>query len=377
MQGLYDLVAPLTFMNLLFLPASYTSPSARFRVLQFVEPLRQFGHEVTVRVIRPERVWQSPLQTGILRRLHGRAGTAMRLVSAGAALHDAEDFDVIFMNRDLLPETRIRFVEPLLARSNPRIIFDFDDAIFLGSRGKKLRHILPHVAAVVVGNENLARFARDIHSDITILPTAVDTDYFRPRHARQPGPVRVGWSGSAEPMKDYLPMVEEAIRAVAKRHAIEFVVLCDAEPSVRWPNVNVRHIPWNPATEVEDLWNIDIGLMPLPDGDFERCKCGTKAVLYMAAGIPAVVSPVGINREMVPHDEAGLHCTTANDWYWSIDTLVRDADLRRRMGEAGRRHAVTHYSRARALPILVDLFTRIGSRSMGTARGRSRPYRAA
>ena len=364
-------------MKLLFVPASYTSPSARFRVLQFVEPLRRLGHDVTVRVIRPERTWQSPLRNRILHRLHGRAATAVRLVTAGAAFHDAEDFDVIFINRDLLPETRIGFLEPLLCRANPRVIFDLDDAIFLGSRESKLRRILPYVAAVTAGNEHLANFARGLHPDVTILPTVVDTDYFRPCSSRPAGPLRVGWTGSREPMKDYLPMVREAICDLANRHPMEFVVICDKEPAFSWPNITVRYIPWHAATEVEDLWNIDVGLMPLPDGDFERCKCGTKAILYMAAGIPAVVSPVGVNREIVTHGETGFHCSTRRDWYSSLEALVCDLNLRRRMGAAGRRRAVAGYSRARLLPVLTDLFRRVSSRPARARRPMSRTLPAA
>ncbi len=364
-------------MKLLFIPASHTSPSARFRVLQFVEPLSRLGHDVTVRVIRPERTWQSPLRNRTLRRLHGRAGTAVRLATAGVALHDAEDFDVIFINRDLLPETRIRFLEPLLSRSNPRIVFDFDDAIFLGPRAAKLRHILPHAAAVVAGNEYLARFARDAHPDITILPTVVDTDYFRPCLTRRPGPVRVGWTGSWEPMRDYLPLVKGALTELGRRHPLELVVICNRKLPFSVPNVPVRHIPWRTATEAEDLQEIDIGLMPLADGEFERCKNGTKAILYMAAGIPALISPVGASREIVTHDVTGFHCSSEQEWCSALGTLIRDADRRRHMGVAGRRRAVTHYSRAFALPVLTELFTRVASRSAGAARRPPKLFRAA
>ena len=367
-------------MKLLFLPCSYTSPSARFRVLQFVEPLSSLGHQVCVRVIRPERAWKSPLRQPALGRLHGRAATAVRLLSAGAALRDAEDFDVIFMNRDLLPETRIQFLEPLLARSNPRVVFDYDDAIFLGSRADKLRRILPDVSAVTAGNENLAAFARDIHPDVTIVPTVVDTDYFRPLDPRPERPVRVGWTGSWEPMRDYLPLVKGALTKLARRHSVEFVVICNRKLPFSVPNVTVRHVPWRAATEAEDLQQIDIGLMPLADGEFERCKNGTKAILYMAAGIPAVISPVGASREIVTHGVTGFHCSSEGEWCAALETLMRDPQLRRRMGAAGRRRAQTLYSTKTVLPQLIKLFERVAARRMGGSRafvGRFSPAGAA
>ena len=349
-------------MKILFLPPSRTSPSARYRILQFARPLRNLGNDVTVRVIRPERDWQSPLRLRLPRLLHHRAATIVRLGSALAALRDLERFDVVFLNRDLVPEMRVRWLEPWLARRNPAVIFDFDDAIYLSSRHAKLRGIMPSFAAVTAGNEILAGYARRWHSHVTVLPTVVDTGYYQPVEHRRPGPLRIGWTGSASPLRDYLPLVEAPIRSLASRYEFEFVVISNRPPAFVWPGVRLRFIPWSAATEAQDLQQIDIGLMPLREGPFEAAKCGTKAILHMAAGVPAIVSPVGVNQEIVVHGETGFHCRTDADWHKALETLLVDAALRRRMGEAGRDRAVRLYSQQQALPTLLALFAEVAAR---------------
>ena len=362
-------------MKLLFLPSSQTSPSSRFRLLQFADPLRKLGHDVEVRVIRPDRLWRSHLKGKHLRLIHNRIGTCMRLGGVASVLADSERFDVIFINCDLIPEVRIRWIEPFLARWNQRLVFDFDDAIFLGPREHKLRHILPHFAAITAGNEYLARFARELHGDVTVLPTVVDTDACRPAEQRAAGPLRIGWSGSRQPMHACLPLVGEALSRLAREMDFEFVVICDEKPPFRWPGVKTRFIRWSAERETADLQQIDIGLMPLPDSPFARGKCGAKALLYLARGIPALVSPVGVNREIVLHGVNGLHCPDNTGWYRSLRLLAGDESLRRQMGRAGRLHVERNYLVKQALPKLLKVFQRAAA--AGRRSPRKKAYLAA
>ena len=352
-------------MKILLLPPSRTSPAARFRLLQFARPLRERGHEVEIRVIHPERNWQSGLPYPALRWAHHRAATAVRLVRAFAALRDAARFDVIWVNRDLLPELRIQWLESWLIRRNPRVIFDFDDAIFLGPRDAKLRRILPEFAAVTAGNETLARYARALNTRVAVLPTVVDTDYYQPAVQREPGVLRIGWTGSAPTLREHLPLIRPAICRLAEEHKFEFVIICDQPPYDDWPGVKTRFIRWNPETEAEDLRKIDLGVMPLPAGAFAAAKCGTKALLYMAAGIPAVVSPVGVNSEIVVPGETGIHCADDGQWQSALATLLGDAGLRRRLGAAGRERVERLYSKRSIMPKLLLLLHQVACRERG------------
>ena len=346
-------------MKVLFLPGSYTSSSARFRLWQFVEPLEGLGHKVVVRVLTPDRAWTSSLTNNVIRRIHNYAGTIFRIFNAFWALRDAEGFDVIFINRDRVPQPSVDFLEPWLAKRNPRLIFAFDDAIHLGPRENKMRKILPYFAWITPGNEYLALFARQVNSHVTILPLVVDTDYYHPVKERQPGPIRVGWSGSKGSLQENLPFIEKTIVKLAEREEMEFIIISEVQPTLPLPGVKWRYIPWTPQTEVEGLQQIDIGVMPLDDKPFERGKCGLKAIQYMGVGIPALVSPVGVNQEIVIHGENGLHCANDEEWLYYLQLLIKNQDLRQQLGIAGRQHIVDNYSIKAQLPIMIDLFEKL------------------
>lgn len=346
-------------MHILFLPGSYTLPPARFRLWQFVEPLRALGHAVDVRVTRPPREWSSSLNPRLLRCAHNYIGAGSRVMNAFWLLRDAAQFDAIVMSRDVVPNLHVDFIEPWLARRNPRIVFDFDDAIHLGSLGRKWRKILPHFGWITPGNEFLASFAREIHKNVTILPTVVNTDNYQITERRKPGPIRIGWSGSHFTLTTCLPLLKDVICDLAQSEDFEFIVIANVAPQIHWPGVNIRFIPWTPQTEVLGLQQIDIGLMPLRDEPFERGKCGLKAIQYMAVGVPALVSPVGVNREIVVEGQVGFHCYTSDDWKRNIRLLLHDPDLRHKMGWAARERVDQHYSVRALLPRMLEVFDRV------------------
>jgi glycosyltransferase involved in cell wall biosynthesis len=343
-------------MRLLFLPGSVTSPAARFRVWQFAEPLRSLGHQVEVRVPRPEREWASAMRSAGLRRFHSKIMSARRICSAIRLLSDADRFDCVFMNRDIVPDPNVRFLEPWLAKKNSRLIFDFDDAIHLGGRAAKLKRILPAFAWLTPGNTYLAEFARELHQKVSIWPTVVNTSFYQPAKERSDGPVRIGWSGSKSTVQHCLPLLRDPICKASASFSIEFIVIADVEPRIDWPGVNYRYVKWTPASEVDGLQQIDIGLMPLRDEPFERGKCGLKAIQYMGCGIPALVSPVGVNKEIVAHGKHGFHCSTPLDWITYMRALIEDRALRLEMGREARSRTVEKYSVQAQLPQMLEVF---------------------
>ena len=252
-------------------------------------------------------------------------------------------------------------MEPWLARRNPRLIFDFDDAIHLGNRQKKLRRILPHFAWITPGNHYLAKFSRQVNQNVAIWPTVVNADFYKPTAARKPGPIRIGWSGSNSTMKYCLPLLERPIQQLARTERFEFVVICNVDPQLRWAGISTRFIPWTAETEVSGLQEFDLGLMPLRDEPFERGKCGLKAIQYMGIGLPALVSPVGVNQEIVVDGETGFHCRQEQDWVDRLTMLVRDEHLRGKMGRSGRDRVICKYSVKYLVNQMLALFEQIAA----------------
>lgn len=258
--------------------------------------------------------------------------------------------DVIFIYREAAPLLPAWF-ERLQAGRAP-VVFDFDDAIYLPdaspanawtrrvkSRGK-VEALCRMARQVTVGNAVLAEFASQHARAVTILPSTIDTDVYRvaPRHAN-PRPV-VGWTGS-ETTVPHLLALAPALRRLRRSVEFELRVIGGM---VAIDGLDVRCVPWSAAREVEDLRPLDVGVMPLPDDEWSRGKCGLKALQYMALGIPPVVSPVGANGTIVQNVANGLHASTEDEWVDGLARLLADAALRERLGRAARRTVEDCYS---------------------------------
>ncbi len=280
--------------------------------------------------------------------------------------------DLAVIHREAVPRGN-SWVLRRLARRGVPYVYDFDDAIYLAprafvregedsrtamTRGKdpgEVDVLLRGAVLVLAGNETLAAHAREAGARrVTVLPTPVDVETFRPR----PRPDRagalplVGWIGS--PTATYcLRDVAPALARAAERVPFRLLVVGASGP-VEVPGVEVERREWSLAREGEDYASLDVGVYPLPDNPWTRGKCGFKALLYQACGVPCVASPVGVNRDAVRDGETGFLASTPEEWTDRLVTLLADPSLRRRMGEAGRRHVQARYSVEVLAPCLVE-----------------------
>jgi glycosyltransferase involved in cell wall biosynthesis len=262
-------------------------------------------------------------------------------------------FDIVYLYREaaLIGPA---WLERLTRWRTSRLLYDFDDAIwltyvsprnrylsYLKSPGKT-RAICRMATTVTVGNETLAEFARSYNPNVTVVPSTVSLRAYRPRPQPPPrGIPVVGWTGSHSSAQ-YLRIVERALQALARRRSFRFLVIGLEGYSLDGVDVECR--PWRAETEVEDLWPIDVGIMPLPDDPWARGKCAMKVIQYFGVSVPAVVSPVGANREVVEHGVSGFHATSEGAWVQALERLLDDPGLRMRMGAEGRRSALHEYS---------------------------------
>ena len=273
----------------------------------------------------------------------------------------AAAFDVVYLYREAAligPAWLERFAR----HRNARLVYDFDDAVWLSyvsprnrylsylkSPGKT-RAICRMAAAVTVGNETLREFARGYNPAVTVIPSTVSLREYHPRPDPHAGATPViGWTGSHSSAQ-YLRLVEGALRTLARRRQFRFLVI--GLEDYRLEGVDVECRAWRAETEVEDLWPMDVGIMPLFDDSWARGKCAMKAIQYMGVGLPAVVSPVGANRAVVEDGTSGLHAGTEGEWVSALDRLLADGDLRRRMGAEGRRRVEREYSAEAQAPRL-------------------------
>lgn len=335
--------APLRLLALVQ-KARDLAPNQRFRHEQWA-PYLERDHGISLEF----SPFESPELTELL---YARAPLVAkaRLVARDAARRWAQrtrarDFDgvVILRESSLLGGA---WIERWLAAQRIPYIYDFDDVIWrLDPKGPN--GVMPIVrmpwkvgtsarlaAAVTVGNDYLAAYARRFNADVTIVRTSIEPDRYpaMPMPAEQP--FTVVWSGSHSTLR-YLDEIRPALEALARRVALRVRVVCDVAPAPI-AGAELEFVPWTAAGEARALAAGHVGIMPLPDTPGTRGKCGCKALQYLAVGRPAVVSPVAINREIVRDGVNGLWATTLDDWTTQLERLARDRTLLARLASAGR-----------------------------------------
>jgi glycosyltransferase involved in cell wall biosynthesis len=249
--------------------------------------------------------------------------------------------DATWLEREVLPGHLT--LEPLLHRP---VLFDVDDAIWLLSPGheRATRAIARRSACVLAGNDFLADWFSSAAPAVERVWTAIDTDRFLPA-PRGDRPFVAGWTGSGGSLR-YLQAVAPALaRFLAEAPDARLRVVSDtfvALPEV--PVDRVDLVPWSPAIEATAIQDIDVGLMPLGGGEWAKGKCAFKMLQYLASGVPAVVSPVGMNADVLAMADVGLPATTEDDWVEALLTMYRDRERARALGRAGRELAERVFS---------------------------------
>jgi glycosyltransferase involved in cell wall biosynthesis len=318
--------------------------SSRFRVLQHVEPLGRLGIEVSARPPRiskyasiPGHWVRRPVVAPLSRLALQGAKVAARLPGAARSWRA----DVTWLEREVMPGHLT--VETLL---HPPMLFDVDDAIWLPSPGheRAVRAVARRAACVVAGNDFLADWFGSVAPAVERVWTAIDTDRFTPR-AHLGGPFVVGWTGSGLSLR-YLRAITPALaRFFAEVPDARLKVMADA--FVELPGIpasRVDLIPWSPDTEAAVIQEFDVGLMPLGGGDWAKGKCAFKMLQCMACAVPAVVSPVGMNAEVLAMADVGLSAGTEDDWVEGLLALYRDRGLGLALGRNGRALAERSFS---------------------------------
>jgi glycosyltransferase involved in cell wall biosynthesis len=328
-----------------------TSPGQRFRMEQWAPHLAARGIDVAFEPFESadlhERLYQ-PGQSARKAVLIGRAFAAR-----ARRLATLSEFDVVYVFREaaLLGPA---LLERWIARRRVPMIFDFDDAVFeryvSPSNGYlsyvkcpgKTATICRLASHVMAGNPYLADYARRFNNRVTVVPTTIDTTRYAPRRPARGGEtVVIGWSGSYSTVQ-HLDVLRAALQRLAG--IVPFRLRVIGTSRYELPGVEVVASVWRAEMEVDDLREIDIGIMPLPDDRWSRGKCGLKALQYMALGIPAVCSPVGVNSDIIDHGRNGFLASAEDEWVDRLAELMRSAEARERLGAAGRQTVEERFS---------------------------------
>jgi hypothetical protein len=308
-------------------------PSARLRVHQLASDLDRQGVELLL--LDARRSSYPPLGGSVGRARWAAGELACRIQQIRRTR--ATRPDITLIQREFI--STFPTIEGIAGHP---LVFDVDDAIWLLRKGRAADFIAHRSEAIIAGNAFIADYFAKF-APVTVIPTAVDLTYYRPAVEAQ-GRMRIGWCGSSSGFK-YLDGITAALGALMNHRAdFDLAVMADRPPSLDLPPERVVYQPWSQSDEPQFLQSLSVGIMPLADGPWERGKCSYKMLSYLASGLPVVVSPVGMNADVLREAMVGYGPRSPEGWAESLNGLLDDADLRHALGRSGRALVEERYS---------------------------------
>lgn len=347
-----------------------TAPSQRFRFEQYLEILDKNGFQVKSQSFWDDSAWQILYCKGFyFTKVIGFTKGVMRRL---CILFQLSRVEFVFIHRECLP-VGPPFIEWILAKIlRKKIIYDFDDAIWLSNTSaenkaiaflkwhRKVASICKWSWKISCGNSFLASYAIQFNKNVVVNPTTIDTiNLHNPSRfiiEKKSNPVIIGWTGTQSTLP-YIISLIPILQKLEQQFPDQFRLLIIANKDPKLSLKFVDYLKWSIKTEIQDLSKMDIGLMPLTDDIWAKGKCGFKALQYMALEIPTIVSPVGVNNEIIKNGIDGYLCKTETEWLRVLTQLIEDKNLRKGIGSAGRKKITSNYSVVSNSSVFLDLFS--------------------
>jgi glycosyltransferase involved in cell wall biosynthesis len=277
----------------------------------------------------------------------------------------AKKYDLLWIEKELFPNMPA-WVERFFNFIGIRMIIDYDDATFHRYEGRtglarvllsdKIDNVMKYSVMTVCGNSYLAERARIAGATrVEILPTVIDINRYSVADSSNSDNIVIGWIGSPSTVH-YLDIVAPAILSLASDYRIQLRII-GANYEIAGLEVDCR--PWSEESEVGDIQEFDIGIMPLHDSKWEQGKCGYKLIQCMACAKPVIASPVGVNVDIIENGVNGYLASSTDDWIHAFRSLIQDTSKRKKMGIQGRRSVENQYTLQISGKKLANLFYNI------------------
>lgn len=339
-------------MNIAFITfGNRTTASTRYRVLQYIPLLKRDGFHCSI-----------IFYNGRGSKISFVYKVLFLLQSFIVSLHT----DVIVIQKFLFPV----IIQKILFLFCKHIVFDIDDSIWLQeptailnpsqsqSLKRKFYHMIKISDIVIAGNVYLKRNVEKYSKNCIIIPTVVDAARYYLKKSYKKQNIKLGWIGIKENFT-YLSLLDDVFTRLAKVYGKSISLSVISNGKFVTEHLMVHNIPWSEQAERTLLREIDIGLMPLNDTPWSRGKCAFKALQFMASGVPTIVSPVGVNRDIIEEGVTGFFASEPKEWEEKINILSKNDELRKKMGENARSMVTNNYSLKRMYPKVKNVFQQI------------------
>lgn len=329
----------------------------RLKYEQYFDDWSHAGYDIDVSCFMDMAMWNVVYQPGhYLSKILGvLRGTVRRI----ADLFRVHRYDVVYVFMWVTPFGTTVMEHIVRARSK-RLIFDVEDNVLVGQSlpknynanaliqflkgSNKANYLIRTADHVITSSPFLNETCLKINERkcCTYISSSVDTDRFLPTTSySNEKPVVIGWTGTVS-SKIYLEMLGNVFLELARRVPFKLKVIGNFDFEL--PGVDLEVVRWSEAREVADMQTLDIGVYPLPKDSWVLGKSGLKAIQYMAFGLPCVATDVGTTPLLITHRVNGMLVNTEEEWVATLEELVRNPELRQRLGTSARLDAVAKYS---------------------------------
>ncbi|WP_026236510.1 glycosyltransferase family 4 protein [Pontibacter roseus] len=328
-------------MRVLFFP-KYTrlGASSRLRTYQYLPYFRDQGIDVDCSPLFDDYYLQQLYQKKAISRVKIIKAYISRLFK----LFTSARYDLVIIEKELFPYLPA-FAEQALALFKIKYIVDYDDAIFHNYDlhpnkwirtilKRKIAKVMEGASLVVAGNKYLRDYAKKAGAtNIIIIPTVINTDYYTVKNSENQEEVIIGWIGSPSTLK-YVRNIVPVLQNLKNKYPLKLHII-GGKAGVGFEGYE-EVLEWSEEAEVDLIRQFDIGIMPLNDDAWEKGKCGYKLIQYMGCGLPVVGSPIGVNNEIIQNGVNGYKATDLVSWKQGLEKLLEDKNLRECMGKEGR-----------------------------------------
>lgn len=359
-------------MKILFItPYPYNSaPSQRFRFEQYFDFFKEQNIQIKQEPFLDEKTWDVFYRKG---NLHKKIwGTLKGIVKRHLVVFELNKFDFLFIHREACFVGPAYFEWLYVKVFRKKIIFDFDDAIWLLDVSEannklawlkwstKTQSIIKYASFVIGGNNYLVDFAKKINMNAYVIPTTIDVHYHNNNIAvaDNKAVVTIGWTGSVTTNRHFEILIP-VLKKIKLKYAdkVEITIISNKKPSHL--DLPIQFLKWTKESEIADLVRFDIGIMPLPEDDWSKGKCGFKGLQYMALEIPTIMSPVGVNTEIIHDGINGFLASSEDEWIQKLSKLIESKELREKTGLEGRKTVIEKYSVEANKQKYLDVFNKL------------------
>ena len=243
---------------------------------------------------------------------------------------------------------------------NIPFIFDMDDWEAREGWGSKSEYLSRSFAKnsvfCIAASNYLKDYLSQFNRKAYYIPTAVDTDKFKPSSHKKRKNFVFSWHGSVNRIElvKYIKFIVECFLTLYGKYS--FIKLFIAADGIFGEKVikliesyrceNLTYKRWIDYNDVPFyLDNVDCGLIPLLDKThFNLSKSPVKLFEYMAKAKPVVASCIGEASCIIKNGHNGFLASNRDEFIFNMEQLIKTPDLAKNIGMAARKTAEEKYS---------------------------------